>query len=62
MMLSGKVKLWASLLVVAGLLVYALAGPLVQVANGHIIVSVGAFIMLAGFIGIIAGEIKGSSI
>lgn len=53
MLISEKVTRWKSALVLIGLLIYGLAGPLVPVPNGHILVSLGALIMLIGFIGIL---------
>lgn len=52
MLISKKVARWKSGLVFIGLLIYGLAGPLVPIPNGHILVSSGAMIMLLGFIGI----------
>jgi hypothetical protein len=62
MLKSTKIKKWKSILVLSGLLIYGLAGPLVPISNGHILVSVGALIMLLGFTGILFEDIKGSAI
>lgn len=53
MLISTKITKWKSSLVLIGLLIYGLAGPLVPIPNGHILVSSGALIMLIGFIGIL---------
>lgn len=53
MLSSAKIKRWKTVLVLIGLLIYGLAGPLVPVANGHILVCIGALIMLAGLIGVL---------
>jgi hypothetical protein len=62
MLISEKIAKWKSILIIIGLLIYGLAGPLVPVSNGHILVSSGALIMLAGFIGILMEDISGNKI
>lgn len=58
MFISSKVTRWKSALVLIGLLIYGLAGPLIPVSNGHILVSLGALVMLIGFIGILIEDFE----
>lgn len=61
-LLSAKVKKWKSALILIGLLIYGLAGPLVPFSNAHILVNSGAVMMLIGFVGILIKDLKGSVI
>ncbi|WP_105614743.1 hypothetical protein [Vallitalea okinawensis] len=60
MMSSANVKRWKTVLVLIGLLIYGLAGPLVPVPNGHILVCIGALIMLTGLIGVLKEDFSQS--
>lgn len=50
MLMNNENKKAPVFLIMAGILIYALAGPLVPVKNGHIIVASGSLIMLVGFV------------
>ncbi len=45
---SKIIKTWKSILIMIGILLYGLAGPLVPIDNGHLIVIFGAGLMLIG--------------
>lgn len=45
---AKNIKKWKSILVLIGILLYGLAGPLIPVENGHFIVIVGAGLMFVG--------------
>lgn len=61
MLISTKIKRWKTVLILVGLLIYGLAGPLVPISNGHILVSIGALTMLVGFIGVLIEDLSKSS-
>ena len=45
---SKIIKTWKSILIMIGILLYGLAGPLVPIDNGHLVVIFGAGLMLIG--------------
>lgn len=53
MLASNVVGKWKSSLILIGIVIYGLAGPLVPMKNAHILVNSGALIMLAGCVSVL---------